>query len=244
MRNVKRFNDIADIYDNFRPKYSGLKTAVDFIKFNKNMTIADIGSGTGILTSQLSKLGIFKEIYAVEPNDEMLHISKNKLKKNIIHINRESSYIPEIKNNKVDIIFVAQAIHWMEPNNTKKEFKRILKKNGYIFILNNTYDNAYQTQIHQIYKKIPQLKNNSSKYKTNAETFSNNFHVFKSYVVKNMAMDKFIGLNLSQSRAPRPGTKYYDIFISELKNIFNDHKNKNNKISNKINTSIRIVQIK
>ena len=68
-----------EIYDKYRPRYN--KKAIDnFIKYTKlninKSTIADIGSGTGILTRQLLKYEP-KKIYSIDMDSDMIEFSKS-----------------------------------------------------------------------------------------------------------------------------------------------------------------------
>jgi len=79
MDNTKKFNNKADKYSSGRPSYPKelIKTLYDMYGFNKSSVIADIGSGTGILTRQLLEMG--SEVYAVEPNENMRKKAKAEL---------------------------------------------------------------------------------------------------------------------------------------------------------------------
>ena len=74
-----RFTDFVDLYDKYRLPYNS-DTILETIKYISNFikikNIADIGSGTGILTRQLLKYK-FNKYYAVEPNIAMQECSIN-----------------------------------------------------------------------------------------------------------------------------------------------------------------------
>jgi hypothetical protein len=48
-----------------------------------------------------------------------------------------SAEVTTLSEQSVDLITVAQAIHWFEPEATKKEFLRILKPDGWLAVLRN-----------------------------------------------------------------------------------------------------------
>lgn len=130
MNTYTRFNDYVDLYDKYRLKYN-IDVLNDTIKLmQKNIKIsnvADIGSGTGILTRQLLKYK-FDNYYAIEPNIHMSEKSiKQDTKQKITHISEKSTKT-KLKTSSIDVIFVGTASHWFEPKKTLKEFKRILKK--------------------------------------------------------------------------------------------------------------------
>ncbi|MFR1709510.1 MAG: class I SAM-dependent methyltransferase [Clostridium sp.] len=69
--NENKFNGMAKIYSKYRPSYSF--NFIDYLFTNVGISqssiIADIGSGTGILTKQLLEKG--SKVYGIEPNADM-----------------------------------------------------------------------------------------------------------------------------------------------------------------------------
>lgn len=67
----KKFNQVAKIYEKYRPSYPEeyIKYLINRCNLNKNSTIADIGAGTGIFSKQLLDNDL--KVIGVEPNDEM-----------------------------------------------------------------------------------------------------------------------------------------------------------------------------
>ena len=121
MDNTKKFNNKADKYSSGRPSYPKelIKTLYDMYGFNKSSVIADIGSGTGILTRQLLEMG--SEVYAVEPNENM----RKKAKAELARIEKFHSVNATAENTalidrSVDHITVAQAFHWFDTALFKK----------------------------------------------------------------------------------------------------------------------------
>ncbi|WP_110927577.1 class I SAM-dependent methyltransferase [Bacillus massiliglaciei] len=80
MDHTKRFNGKAESYSKFRPSYPD-ELITDLIadhNLNEHSLIADIGSGTGILTKKLINFNL--KIMAVEPNTEMRSIAESQLR--------------------------------------------------------------------------------------------------------------------------------------------------------------------
>lgn len=136
--NENIFDGIADIYNKYRPSYptSLFAYLCNSLQINSNTIIADIGSGTGILTKKL--LNISSHVYAVEPNDDMRKIAESNLSfnKNFISIRAtaENTTLPE---HCIDCITAAQSFHWFNRKLFKIECQRILKKNGPILLIWN-----------------------------------------------------------------------------------------------------------
>lgn len=81
--------ETADIYTKYRPQYP-LEYSNYLVSYNSltaDKTIADIGSGTGVLTQQLLEKNL--KVIAVEPNDDMRRIVEKKLNSypNFVSIN-------------------------------------------------------------------------------------------------------------------------------------------------------------
>lgn len=162
---TERFSDRVANYVKYRPTYP--VAILEFLKsklsFSADKLVVDVGSGTGISTELFLNNGNF--VYAVEPNESMRLSAEYQLShfKNFASING-SSDSTGLPDKIADFIVAAQAFHWFEPVATKKEFKRILKPNGYAVLIWNdrkTTDSefsiAYENLINKFsseYKKI------------------------------------------------------------------------------------------
>jgi ubiquinone/menaquinone biosynthesis C-methylase UbiE len=226
---INRFDNYIELYDKYRLSYN-TKVLNDTIKYIKNplkKTIAEIGSGTGILTRQLIKYN-FKKIYAIEPNLGMhdYAIKKNTCKK--IEYSNALSFDTKIPTSSIDIIFIGTAIHWFEPKKTLIEFKRILKKGGYLVNLSMGNVNDISKEIYNIQKSFKTrnlIKNTIDiRYEKGFVNYSNNYHVIIEKESIKLSENKFIGLELSQSISPvyvkNGDNKIYDSYVSELKTVF------------------------
>ena len=150
MDNTKKFSRKADAYCSARPAYATAFIEELYSKygFNNNSVIADIGSGTGILTKQLLDNG--STVYAVEPNGQMRVKAETALKSyNNFHSVNGTAENTELKDGSVDFITVAQAFHWFDIEPFKKECKRILKGDGRIFLIWNMRDSSSEISTEQ-----------------------------------------------------------------------------------------------
>jgi ubiquinone/menaquinone biosynthesis C-methylase UbiE len=98
--------------------------------------VADIGSGTGISAKPFLENGNF--VFGVEPNQLMREASLEHLKdyQNFQCISG-SAEDTGLKDKSVDLIIAAQAFHWFKNAKTLNEFRRILRKEGYIALIWN-----------------------------------------------------------------------------------------------------------
>jgi ubiquinone/menaquinone biosynthesis C-methylase UbiE len=234
MATYERFNDYVNLYDKYRLKYN-IDVLNDIIKaLRKDISIssiADIGSGTGILTRQLLKYK-FDNYFSLEPNEKMQEKSIEQDTKNQITHMSNLSTKTSLKTSSIDVIFVGTAIHWFEPKKTLKEFKRILKKKGYLVILTSGYVGSIGEDTYILHKKHKsQIKSAevSERYDKGMKNYSNKFYTIISRNTKILTLDEFVGLELSMSTSPKPIDDYYDIYIKGLNEIFKKHA-KNNKL--------------
>ncbi len=135
---VTRFSNRAENYALYRPGYPAGVIAVlaSDCGLTKSSTIADIGSGTGILTELLIKNG--NKVFAVEPNAAMREFAERALdvSGNFVSVDA-SAESSGLSDASVDFVVAAQAFHWFDLPKAKREFARILKTNGWIVLIWN-----------------------------------------------------------------------------------------------------------
>ncbi len=127
MDNTQKFSGKADVYQNARPSYA--QELLDFVAqkwgIGEGSQVADIGSGTGILTRQL--LGLGARVYAVEPNADMRAKAEELLGEhpNFVSLvgTAEQTTLPDYS---VHLVTAAAAFHWFDPERFRQECDRIL----------------------------------------------------------------------------------------------------------------------
>jgi len=227
-------------YAKFRPTYpqAFIEYLCTDVGITNNSVIADIGSGTGILTKQLLELG--NRVIAVEPNDDMRAVAESDLcgYENFVSENG-SAENTTLDSQTVDFITVAQAFHWFDRELFKAECRRILGLNGKVILVWNS--RIFGTEVVEDGDKInkkycPHFKGFSGSmrgelYDATGVENTNAFNDFfvGEYDVKvfenNQTLDLngFIGRNLSASYAPKESDENYSAYIAELTECFNRH---------------------
>lgn len=233
--NENKFNGMGKIYSKYRPSY--LMNFIDYlftdVGISQSSIIADIGSGTGILTKQLLEKGC--KVYVIEPNEDMRFIAETNLNNypgfTSINGNTENTTIDD---NSVDYITVAQAFHWFDREKFKKECQRILKPEGKVILVWNARDNKNELVIenHEVNRKYcPNFKcfSGGMNDKINEDDFSDFFNgkyetkVFSNNLI--FDMDGFIGRNLSSSFALKSNDAQYNNYVNKLKRIYEKYSN-------------------
>lgn len=133
-KDYANFNALSKEYAQARTgyPYEVLSYLKSFLK-NKRNRILDLGCGTGISSRQLatpetSIVGCDKAFAMVAEAQKQLH-------KNICYIAGETEYLPFPKH-LFDAVTCFSSFHWFATKSAGAEIKRVLKKEGFIFIIN------------------------------------------------------------------------------------------------------------
>lgn len=125
---TQRFGDRVDDYVRFRPDYPA--ALLDWL--GSAQTVADLGAGTGIFTTQLLERG--HTVHAVEPNAAMRAAMAPHDRLTLHEGTADATGLPD---GSVDLLVAAQAFHWFEPVAAAKEARRILRPEGGVALVFN-----------------------------------------------------------------------------------------------------------
>jgi Methylase involved in ubiquinone/menaquinone biosynthesis len=229
--NENRFNKKGEIYAKSRPSYP-----LEFMDYlykkailSKDSKIADIGSGTGLLTKCLLEQN--STVYAVEPNDDMRRVAERELQQfNRFHSIYGTAENTTLGDKSIDCITVGQAFHWFDKGLFRNECRRILKTEGKVVLVWNA--RVEQSEI------VAAIAAINKRYCPNFNGFSENLmntkfekERFVDFFVgdydiqifeNNIELDKnlFVDRNLSSSYAPNEEDKNYTSYIKALEEVF------------------------
>ena len=151
---TERFSRRACYYARYRPQYP--PEIIDFLAYATNLTptsvIADMGSGTGILSKLFLDYG--NVVFGIEPNDAMRAAAERLLARypNFKSI-QAMAEATTLNAQSVDLIVAGQAFHWFEEVQARREFKRILRPHGYICLVWN-YPRINATPFLRAYEQL------------------------------------------------------------------------------------------
>jgi SAM-dependent methyltransferase len=137
---TKRFSNRVENYLKYRPTYPPaiIPLLESECGFTPQSLIADLGSGTGLLTELFLKNG--NSVFGVEPNPEMRLAGERVLarypKFSSVTGAAEATTLPD---RSVDFVMAAQAFHWFNREEARLEFVRILKPGGWVVVAWNGY---------------------------------------------------------------------------------------------------------
>ena len=227
--NSSLFGHKAKQYASYRPSFPSELIDLIFAE-NQKPVIADIASGTGRLAALC--IDRAKTLYAIEPNENMRKLAEEQLSSHQNYISLAAfAENTTLSDNSIDIITVAGAYHYFDSTDTKKEFYRILKPNGKVFLFWNRYTgNAYDKEkeiLDEKYRKKKKRPYSGITPKERAEHLfgKNNFKEITVQTKIHQTFDEFFGGWSSASYTPDAGSDDYPNFKKEALALFTKYAN-------------------
>jgi len=235
---TERFSDRVDAYVRYRPAYPEalIDSLIETCRLDSSSVVADIGSGTGILTRLLlaNKLCVF----AVEPNEPMRQAAEELLSgnENFTSINGQAEE-SGLADCSVDLIVAAQAFHWFRQDAAYREFTRILKIPGWVALIWNQrkleqpFQRDYDALLSASAPEYDLVNHMNVSDRTIAAFYSP--HPYQSFTFENrQVLDRtsFLGRMKSASYLPPVGTAEYVKLLESADQLFAKYQN-NGKVS-------------
>lgn len=247
---VERFSNRVENYVKYRPSYP--PEVLDLFRDEMNLTIdstvADIGSGTGISARIFLENG--NAVFGVEPNRAMREAAEEFLqdfpKFNSVEGTSENTHLPE---NSVDFVVAAQAFHWFDKEKTYKEFKRILRENGFAALIwnerqldTNEFLIDYENHLKKFGTDYEKVRHDNLDENVLRGFFGTDFQKRTFLNVQTLDFEGLKGRMLSASYIPSEKNPVFGQMIDELKSLFEKHAEKG-KIKVLYYTNIYFTQI-
>jgi SAM-dependent methyltransferase len=229
---TQRFSGRVENYVRYRPGYPQelIELLAEECGLTASSVIADVGSGTGILSEMFLKNG--NTVYAVEPNPQMRHAGERLLQ---AYPNFQSiegaAEATTLEDKSVDFVTAGQAFHWFDRARARSEFLRILRPGGWTaFVWNERRTDT--TPFLVDYEKM--LVEYGTDYEAVNHTNVDEDVIYRFYapgdfrlkVFKSRQIFDFEGLKgrlLSSSYTPEEGHPGYRPMLEELERIFQEH---------------------
>ena len=227
-----RFSSRVANYVKYRPRYpeAVIKTLQEDCQLTSTSLIADIGSGTGLLTELFLQNG--NPVFAVEPNREMREAGERLLQRypNFQSIAGKAE-ATTLDDQSVDFVMVGHAFHWFDREKTRHEFCRILKPMGWVMLVWNDLDTqttpflvAYEQLLQQYSTDYDQVNHRKIDEAVLEEFYGGRGLVSKTF--SNQQDFDYEGLQgrlQSSSYTPEADHPNYEPMITELSKIFQAH---------------------
>ena len=224
---TRRFTDRAENYARYRPGYPAavLECLRDECGLSAADVVADVGSGTGILTDMLLANGNF--VYAVEPSEAMRQAAEAVLAHypGFVSVDGRAE-ATTLADNSADWVVAGQAFHWFDAAAARQEFGRILRPDGYVALVWNA--RAYESDaLMADYERVLGefgIGYTTVTHRTHAgdlATLFANGHEFRSFAHQRpLDFAALWGGFLSLSYAPQPTDPHYEAMRAALAAVF------------------------
>jgi len=243
------FSGRVENYIKYRPGYS--PALLELLRLKCDLTsesvIADMGSGTGILTELFLKNG--NPVFAVEPNDEMRDMAEKLLGNypnfTSVGARAEMSTLPA---HSVDFITAGQAFHWFDRPAARVEFIRTLKPGGWVMLAWNgaRTDTPFLQDYDEFWRTALKGSRGTREEENDDVTIFFGGGVERIHldgVHQNMNYEQFVGRILSISMSIQPGEPGHKAFMEKVRHMFERHQ-VNGQVRLSYDTELVIGQLK
>jgi SAM-dependent methyltransferase len=233
MDSKQRFSSRVEQYGKYRPNYppAVIQTLQENCGLQAASVVADIGSGTGILTRLFLEAGC--RVYAIEPNAEMRAAGERLLAGYPCFSSQDGSAESTVLgDHTIDFVAAGQAFHWFDPSQARREFERILVPGGWVVLVWNErrldstpFLRAYEALLQRFATDYNQVnhRNVEADPRVIPAFFGGEYQVAR---FDNQQVFDYAGLEgrlLSSSYTPEPGAAAYLPMLAELRRIFDQY---------------------
>ena len=226
---TRRFSSRVENYIKYRPGYpiGVLQTLTSECGITSRSVIADIGSGTGILSQLFLKNG--NRVLGVEPNREMREAGERLLAKypNFTSVDgvAEATTLPD---HSVDLITAGQAFHRFDRQRARKEFGRILNPDGRVALIWNErltdtspFLRAYEELLQKYGTDYAAVDHRNVDAEAIAAFFAPQPFTLRKFESRQVFdFDGVKGRLLSSSYTPEPGHPNHQLMLDALRTNF------------------------
>ena len=228
---TRRFSDRVDHYVRWRPRYPDavIDVLAGSLGLRPSWIVADIGSGPGLSTELFLRNG--NVVFAVEPNAAMRSAAETRLGEaegfRSVVGKAEATSLPA---HSVDLVVAAQAFHWFDAAEARREFLRILRPGGGVALMWNSrrldttpFLRAYEELLQEYgtdYREVGHRNVAESRFVTLFGAMPER-HVLPNG--QRLDLEGLAGRLLSSSYAPAPGHPRHAPMMEALRRLFAEH---------------------
>ena len=152
------FGEIAELYDDVRPEYPKqmVSDVLEWSQLPANARLLEIGCGTGKATRLFAPYG--HKMTCVDPSPGMLEVAIRSCVEfpniEFVEAKFEELTLPE---TPFDLVYSAQAFHWIEPSRGLNQVATALRSNGTFSLFWHTSrrrDTPLRKALDDIYAKV------------------------------------------------------------------------------------------
>jgi SAM-dependent methyltransferase len=228
---TQRFSSRVENYVRYRPSYPPAAVALlrERCGLKAGASVADVGSGTGILTQLLLESGA--QVFAVEPNDPMRAAAEAALGENPRFVSvRGTAEATTLEAGSTDLYVAGQAFHWFDPARARGEALRIARAGAFGALLWNERPRT-GSAFHDDYDAL--LRRHVGEYDAVVASRADEAHM-RAFFGGRMELatfaneqrfdyDGLLGRLMSSSYAPESGHPQHAPLLTGLRALFAHH---------------------
>jgi SAM-dependent methyltransferase len=226
---VERFTGRVEEYERYRLRYpvEVIRTLTVRCGLRRSHFVADIGAGTGMLAELFLEYG--NAVVAIEPNAEMRVVCERLASCwPGFTVRNATAEATGLGTASVDFVAVGRAMHWFDLDAAMKEFRRILKPDGWVVLAANGRSRGTakkQKEFEQILLNegvdYTQVKERHKAHEKATPRFRKESLVReKIYGEQALTLESFLGQVQSYSAAPLLGHPKYEGMQRALRDYF------------------------
>ena len=225
---TERFSDRVENYAKFRPNYPDALIRFVQERLPQSAVIADIGSGTGILSDQL--VGAGYTVFGVEPNEPMRLEAERRLGSQArFHSVIGTAEATTLGPSSVNAITCAQSFHWFDRMRSRDEFGRILRRPKLVMLIWNerTSGDLMEEYDRILQESAPEYGRVGRRNVTDADVGDffapDRVELFYFPHAQRLDRDAFLGRVLSSSYVPNVGQPGHEPVMNKMEAFFDRH---------------------
>ena len=228
---VARFSNRADNYAKYRPRYP--PGVLDILRSDCGLTsswiIADVGSGTGILSELFLQNG--NPVFGIEPNGAMRQAAERLLQAfpNFTSVDATAE-ATTLESSSIDLVTAAQAFHWFDRNKARQEFARILRPGGWVVLIWNerrldstAFLRDYEALLLRYGTDYEKVRHENIAGEIGRFFAPESFQTQSLDNVQHFDLASLKGRTRSASYTPEPGDPNFEPMFAKLEELFNAH---------------------
>lgn len=228
---TQRFSSRVDDYVRYRPSYA--EAAIGLLRarcgLSPGAAVADVGSGTGILTEQLLAHGA--RVFAVEPNDGMRGAAEARLgARPGFHSIAGAAEATSLAAESIDLYIAGQAFHWFAPEAARREALRVVKPGGFGALLWNEHPPegsaflaGYQALLLRYAAEFARIYASRSDEHAMREFFGGTMECATFANPQAYSFEALRGRLMSSSYTPEAGQPQHEPLMAGLRALFDAH---------------------
>jgi SAM-dependent methyltransferase len=226
---IERFTGRVEDYERYRLRYPAavIEMLVARCGLRREHLVADVGAGTGMLAELFLEYG--NAVVAVEPNDEMREACERLASAwPGLTVKKGTAEATGLEKASVDFVAAGRAFHWFDPEQTRVEFRRILRWGGWVVIVNNGRVRD-ESPISAAYEGL--LREHGTDYEAYQARYESDGRVAAFFAggellreetrgEQRLTLEELVGQTQSLSVVPEPGHAKYEGMQAGLREFF------------------------